>query len=261
MEVPPRPPLRLIRGGQDADLDGPDVRFRSRVHRAMARIAVVMQPIVWADRDVVFGHEALVRSRDPWLRGPLELFTAAEEADEVLALEDRIRRSVAALLDSVSPDEPVFVNVHPAVLDDPRLLDADAPLSRYAERVIIEISERAPLSSVEHLPDRLAALRGLGYRIAIDDLGADYRGLCAFAEANPDVVKFDMALVRDIDANPVHAELLASMIAMARDLKILTVAVGVQTEEERQRLTALGCDLLQGFRFARPHWPVTDIAW
>ena len=252
--------LRVLPGGRKLDR----IRERDlvpRVEAAIESLQIVLQPIVWAQCPVVYGHEALVRTGSTSLGRPVELFAAAEQAGMVLPLERAIQRRVADAIEGLREDTLVFVNVHPAALDDHDLFDAHAPLAAHADRVAIEITERAALASIEHLPSKMAALRGLGFSIAIDGLGADYQGLRTFAEINPDVVKFDMSLVRRIDAQPVHAQLLRAMIAMSRDLGIRTVGVGVETDAERELLRTMGCDLLQGFRFARPDWPPAEIAW
>ncbi len=254
----------LVNGGVDDHDDpsgGADEGFRRRFARAMKAARVVFQPVVWADGSDVFGYEALVRSNDTWLTGPLELFTAAEEAGAVVIFERVIRTRVAEAVHALDDGRPVFVNVHPAALEDPDLTDPGAPLTAFADRVIIELTQGAALSALVHLGDKLAELRGLGFRIALDDLSGGYHSLRSLAEVNPDVAKFDMGLVRDIDSRPLHAELLASMIGICRDLGIRTAGVGVETDAECTRLSALGCELLQGFRFARPRWPPADIAW
>lgn len=250
------PNLRVLNGGQQV---APELA--ARVHEAMDVLQIVFQPIVWAQCPVVYGHEALVRCDDSPLSGPAELFAAAEEAGLVIELERVIRAEIAQALSRLATETHVFVNVHPDALDDRALFDPNSPLAKHADRIAIEITERAALDRIEHLPEKMATLRGLGYSIAIDDLGADYHGLRTFAEINPDVVKFDMSLVRGIDAQPVHAQLLRAMVAMSRDLGIRTVGVGIETDAERELLRDLGCDLLQGFRFARPDWPPAEIAW
>ena len=99
---------------------------------------------------------------------------------------------------------------------------------------------------------RIRRLRNLGFRVAIDDLGAGYAGLTSFALLEPDIVKIDMSLTRDIDRSPVKQKLVASLTALCREMNLTIVTEGVETAEERDTLTALGCDLLQGYLFARP---------
>ena len=98
----------------------------------------------------------------------------------------------------------------------------------------------------------MTRLRALGYRIAIDDLGAGYAGLTSFAQLEPEVVKVDMSLVRGIDRSPVKQKLVRSIIALCTELGIQLVAEGIETPAERDALIALGGDLCQGYLFAKP---------
>ena len=102
---------------------------------------------------------------------------------------------------------------------------------------------------------RMAQLRAMGYRIAVDDLGAGYAGLTSFAQLEPEVVKVDMSLVRGIDGSPTKQKLLESIIGLCRDLKIQIIAEGIETEPERDTLVRLGGDLCQGYLFAHPGRP------
>ena len=120
---------------------------------------------------------------------------------------------------------------------------------------MLEITERASLDSVADAQARVRSLRALGYRIALDDLGAGYAGLTSFAALAPDVVKLDMALVRGLDRDLVKQKLVGSMVGLCRELGILVVAEGIETEGERDAATAAGCGLLQGFLMGRPSRP------
>ena len=92
-------------------------------------------------------------------------------------------------------------------------------------------------------------------------IGAGYAGLTSFATLAPDVVKFDMELVRDISESDTRSKLVASMVAVCRELGILSLAEGVETDSELHHLEELGCDLFQGYRIAKPDaafWLPTD---
>jgi EAL domain-containing protein (putative c-di-GMP-specific phosphodiesterase class I) len=95
-------------------------------------------------------------------------------------------------------------------------------------------------------------LRALGYQIAVDDLGAGYAGLTSLAQLQPELIKIDMSLVRDIDREPTRRMLVGMMLGVAREMGMTVVAEGVETVAERDTLIELGCDLLQGYLFARP---------
>ena len=111
----------------------------------------------------------------------------------------------------------------------------------------------------DRLAARIASLRAHGFRVAIDDLGAGYNGLNAFAELSPDIVKFDMALCREVVRGGVRARLVAAVAEVCRDLGILTVAEGIETDEQARAMTDFGCDLLQGYLFGHPKRPTREL--
>jgi EAL domain-containing protein (putative c-di-GMP-specific phosphodiesterase class I) len=154
----------------------------------------------------------------------------------------------------------VFVNLHPHDLADDQLFSSEAPLTRSARSIVFEITERASLDRIADVPVRVRSLRRMGFRIAIDDLGAGYAGLTSFAELHPDVAKLDMSLVRGVDREPIKRKLIGSMASLCKELGILVVAEGVETATEAAAVKELGCDLLQGFYFGRPTASSTAIA-
>jgi EAL domain-containing protein (putative c-di-GMP-specific phosphodiesterase class I) len=144
------------------------------------------------------------------------------------------------------------VNLHAKDLVDDKLFAADSPLGAIAHRVILEVTERASLDDLDHVHERVVALRQLGYRLAIDDLGAGYNSLNAVALLEPDVVKLDMSLVRSVHTAPTKQRMVRAMVSLSTELGAQVIAEGVETEEERACLCDLGCDLLQGYLFAKP---------
>jgi EAL domain-containing protein (putative c-di-GMP-specific phosphodiesterase class I) len=230
------------------DRAGLEVRFAD----ALSSIWIAFQPIVhWRSRSV-FGYEALMRCDQPALRNPAALLDAAERLGRVFDLGQVIRRTIAASLDGAPAGAQIFVNLHPNDLADPALFDGEGPLYPYAERIVLEITERASLGDVKDVPARVTSLRRSGFRIAIDDLGAGYAGLTAFAHLTPEAVKLDMGLVRDVHKEPVKQKLIAAMTALCREMAMLVIAEGVETAEERDVLADLGCELMQGYLFGRP---------
>ena len=236
-------------------LVGDRAGLESRFERALGSLWVAYQPIVHAVDGRIAAHEALVRSAESVFPDPGALFDAAERLGRVADVGRAVRQSVAALLGSAPPGRQVFVNLHAQDLVDERLYGASEALSKSAGSVVLEITERVALDDVPDVRGRIAALRKLGYRIAIDDLGAGYAGLNSFAALEPDVAKLDLALVRGVDHEPVKRRIVSSMTSLCKDLGIVVVAEGVETQAERDTLVALGCDLLQGFFFGRPAAP------
>jgi EAL domain-containing protein (putative c-di-GMP-specific phosphodiesterase class I) len=173
----------------------------------------------------------------------------------------RIRDLAAASFEHAPPDTLMFVNLHTRDLLDPLLTSENAPLSRYARRVVLEITERGAVGDIKDIRSRVSALRDLGYRIAIDDLGAGYAGLTSFALLEPELVKLDMSLVRGVHASPIRQKLIGSMTQLCKEMGMQVVAEGVETIEERECVRELGCDLLQGFLLAKPGKPFPEPVW
>ncbi len=251
--------LELVsEGGLGAgDRTGLEVNFR----RALDTLWMAYQPLVRASDRSLFGYEALLRSEESSLPSPVTVLDAAERLDRLPDLGRRIRAIAAAPMGQTPEPALLFVNLHAADLNDPTLVSPDAPLSRIAHRVVLEITERASLDQVADPRTRIAELRGLGFRIAIDDLGAGYAGLNSFAAIEPQFVKLDLSLVRGVDQSATKKRLIRSMTSLCKDLSIVTVAEGIETPEERDTVVLLGCDLLQGYLFARPGRPFPTFAW
>lgn len=224
-----------------------------RFQVALERLWIAYQPIVSWSAQEVFGYEALVRSADPDLSTPGKLLDAAERLGRVQELGERVRDSVAASVGAAPPGSLLFVNLHALDLTSEQLYSIHAPLTRHAERVVLEVTERAALYRVEHLQHRISQLRQLGYRIAVDDLGASHAGLSSFRQIGPDMVKLDISLVRDIDGSAAKTGLVKSMIALcSQDLGMRVVCEGVENERERDTLLGVGADLLQGYLLGMP---------
>ncbi len=231
--------------GERADLE-------AAFARALASLWMAGQPIIQADTGKHYAHEMLLRTRESSFPHPGALLSAAERLARLPELGRSVRAAVAGLAAAGRIPGAVFVNLHPHDLIDDELLDAQAPLSRFASRVVLEITERASLESIGNVAGRVAALRKLGYRIAIDDLGAGYAGLTSFTALTPDIVKLDITLVKGLDKNAVKRKLVVSMTGLCHDMDIVVVAEGIETEGERAGVVAAGCDLLQGFLIGRP---------
>ena len=235
--------------------------MRVRFERALAGMWTAFQPIVSWSRKTVVAYEALMRTTDRELFSPLEILKTAEALDEMPTLGRRTRSLVADVLRE-HPELPgVFVNLHVLDLLDEDLYSPQAPLSEFASRIHLEITERMALERIPDIRERVARLRKLGYRIAVDDLGEGYSGLNSFAQLEPDVVKLDMGLIRGIDTTPTKRKMVHALASLCLELKTPLVAEGVETEAERNILVDLGADLFQGYLFARPGapFPVANI--
>jgi EAL domain-containing protein (putative c-di-GMP-specific phosphodiesterase class I) len=155
----------------------------------------------------------------------------------------------------------IFINLHPSDFLDETLFSSDSPLATFAPHIVLEVTERAALDEKAGIAERVGRLRKLGYRIAIDDLGAGYAGLTYFTQLTPDVVKIDISLVRDINKDEVKQKLVGSLARLCKELGMRVVAEGIETAGERDTCVELGCNLLQGYLFAKPGRPYPEVAW
>ena len=221
---------------------------------ALKSLFLAAQPIVRAADGSLFGRELLLRSTTPRLPDPPAVLEAAERLGRVRDVGRVVRRLAAGV--AVPLGTCLFINVHSLELEDEELHSRQGPLTSSAKDVVLEVTERGRIDAVSDLTRRVARLRSLGYRIAVDDFGAGYAALNSFASLRPDIAKLDMALVRSVDRDPYRRRLVTSVTSMCRDLGILLVAEGIETEAEKTTLIELGCDLLQGFLIGPPQ-PVT----
>ena len=181
------------------------------------------------------------------------MLDAAERLERLHELGRTIRAKIAVAAEAPeSAQVKLFVNLHSADLNDDELYAPDSPLSKIAGRVVLEMTERASLQGVKNVAECVAKLKALGFQVAIDDLGAGYAGLTSFTQLEPEVAKLDMSLVRGIDSDSRRQSIVRSIKSLCDELGMMVIAEGVETPSERDMLVALGCDLLQGYLFARP---------
>jgi len=228
--------------------------------RALASMWMAFQPIIEPETGDIFAQEALLRSAEPALPHATAMIEAAERGDRLDDLGREVRSHVAEAIRGQRAAWSYFVNLHPRDLLDPALYDPEAPLSLEAPRVVLEITERASLDALPNLRDRVSQLRTMGFRIALDDLGAGYAGLSSFVCLEPEFVKLDMSLIRDIHQSDAKRKIVGTMVDLCHQMGQRIIAEGVELAAERDTLTELGCDLLQGFLFARPARPFAAAA-
>ena len=228
---------------------------------ALAKLWLNYQPIVRSQDGAVFGYEALMRTSEPTLPAPGLLLDAAERLHRTADLGRTVRSRASLPFSDAPAGALLFVNLHPEDLLDPMLYDPGSALSGFAPRTVLEITERAAISDLGALPERVQRLRELGFRIAVDDLGAGYSGLTSFAALAPEFVKLDMSLIRDVDKDSMRQRIVRSMASLCREVGAQVVAEGIEREAERDTVVSLGCDYVQGYFVARPDRPFPCVNW
>ena len=217
---------------------------------------MVYQPIVDLEANVVVGFEALARFPSAPERPVETWFT--EAAAVGLRLELELAAVEAALAEL--PDAPagpyLSVNAMPETLASPGLAEllAAAP----ADRLVVEITEHAPVHDYEALNRAMQRMRGRGVRLAVDDAGAGFASLRHILQLAPDIIKIDNALTRNVYKDPARRALAAGLISFATELGATVVAEGIQTRQELETLQELGVRYGQGFYIRRPG-PIADV--
>lgn len=228
------------------------------VDEAMAGLWMAWQPITSHKGTQLFAFEALLRSDEPQLSQPEVFVSSAQRIERGRELSRRIRARVAESIPAFPDGTLALVNIVAEDLADPDLVDPSAPLSAHASRVVLEITERTKLDASLNLPTRVKQLREMGYRLAVDDLGAGYSGLSSITQLEPSIVKLDMSLIRDIHESMTRRAVVASMVILCQSMNIQIIAEGVEKVEEAAALWDLGIELTQGYLFGRPH---REIRW
>ena len=210
-------------------------------------------PIVVADTRAIFGYEALARGKMRALRSPEVMFEVAAEADMLWELSRLCRsRAIEGMDARLGPNQLLFLNVDPHDFTDPVFNQEFGRQVDDPSRVVIEITERTAIKDYPKFRERLAALRALGYRFAVDDAGSGYAGLGSIANLEPDFIKLDMSLITCIDTNFIKQNLVETMVRFANDQGAKVIAEGVERAEEFETVQGLGVHLVQGFYLHRP---------
>ncbi|HEV8611432.1 MAG TPA: EAL domain-containing protein [Thermoanaerobaculia bacterium] len=220
------------------------------------------QPLRHLSDGVVLGWEALIRGPQgsPFER-PSVLFAVAQENDMEVELETLCLETIFRGLPRGIGSRRLFVNASSTLLRHPVFLDQRnlAAINRSHQDVVIEISEKEVVD-YSSFGDILSAVRGAGLKIAIDDAGSGYSGLEAILNLRPDYIKVADSLVRRLENDPIKREIITSLAAIGRRIDATLVAEGIEREEERETLIALGVEYGQGFLLGRPAFQVSSRA-
>jgi EAL domain-containing protein (putative c-di-GMP-specific phosphodiesterase class I) len=228
--------------------------------RALDRreIEVLFQPQFSCITGALTGAEALARWRHPTLGaiGARDLFAVAERAALVAPLS---RHVVARALEDAAtwPDTlTLSLNITPEELGDPRFAADFAALIGQSDivpqRLMLEITEDLLLRNLAQAASALKALRGLGFRTALDDFGAGFCNFRYLRELPLDALKLDKVMVEGVPGDITALAVLRAIVALAKALGLAVYAEGIEDEIQRAAITAEGCDYWQGFLRAQP---------
>jgi EAL domain-containing protein (putative c-di-GMP-specific phosphodiesterase class I) len=219
-------------------------------------ITMAFQPIVDVQTRAIFAHEALVRGAAGQGAGEV-LAHVSEESRYAFDQKCRVTAiELAAGLGLADDGANLSINFLPNAVYEPRAcirltLSAAMRTGFPLDRIIFEFTEDERLDTA-HILNILRTYRSMGFKTAIDDFGAGFAGLGLLANFQPDIVKLDMALVRDIDTDKVKRAIVRNTLRMLEDLEITPLCEGIETVGEYDALRDLGVRLMQGYLIARP---------
>jgi EAL domain-containing protein (putative c-di-GMP-specific phosphodiesterase class I) len=215
------------------------------------------QPIVSIDGTRIIGYEVLARSRMFGLETSAAMFGAAAKLNMEVELSQMLRWEGIREALALPKGCHIFVNTHPNELGRSDLLESMKNVRAMTAEtpITLEVHEAA-ITSVPQMMELRKGLRDLNVKIAYDDFGAGQNRLAELGNAAPDVMKFDMGLIRDIDKGPIErVKVLRSIVQVVLDLNVIPLAEGIETEAEAAVCKELGFQLAQGYYFGRPAPP------
>ena len=215
------------------------------------RLLMHYQPVVDLDTKAVVGLEALSRFPDFPSRETALWFYEAEQVGLGQELELYAIRSALRMLKPVFGDAYLGLNASPALILNGSL---EKTLTEEGQPcpIVIEITEHTPISNYSEFRRALKSLKAMGVRLAIDDVGAGFSSLQHILELDPDIIKLDITLVRNIHQDRIRHALARSLSVFAADIGCSIVAEGVEKQEELRCLRRLGVNRAQGYYLARP---------
>jgi diguanylate cyclase (GGDEF)-like protein len=236
------------------------------LHRAVREqeFEVFYQPLVQFDDAAIVGFEALLRWHHParGLLDPVDFMERAEASGVIVPIGAWVIREVcrqAAAWDAAAPDlEPLVVSVnlsarqltHPDLVDT--VTDALTTSGIVPSTLALEVTESMLMEDPELCADVLHSLRALGVQLAIDDFGTGQSSLGYLKHLPVDCLKIDQTFVEGLGTDPDDTAIVDAVVRLGHALGLAVTAEGIETNEQLRQLEALGCDLGQGFYFAKP---------
>ena len=238
--------------------------LESRIRRALSNDEFVLhyQPQIDSRSNRIVGCEALLRWDDPvsGLVAPADIIPLAEDTGLIIPLGDWVLRTACAQhkawIDAGFTELSMAINLSARQLQQSNIVTRIAETIEQhglpAGQVKLEITESMIMGHGEETAELFGAIKALGVCLSIDDFGTGYSSLAYLKRFPIDELKIDRGFVRDIPDDENGAEIAATIIAMAHNLKLRVVAEGVETGEQAEFLSRHGCQYYQGYFFRPP---------
>jgi EAL domain-containing protein (putative c-di-GMP-specific phosphodiesterase class I) len=210
---------------------------------------MLFQPVFELEGGQRVAVEALARFPGPPSQAPREWFDRAEQLRLLVELELACVRSALACLRELPDDVRLSINVSPRTAITAELETLVAPVG---DRIIVELTEHAPVDDYTPLKESLERLRRSGVLIAVDDVGAGFATLRHVVRLAPDIVKLDLSLTRDLESDSTARALASALVTFCRRIGATVVAEGIESQGVLTMLRKLGVRHGQGYFLGRP---------
>ena len=215
---------------------------------------MAFQPIVDFRSREIFAQEALVRGLNGESAGEI---IAKATRENLYKFDQTCRIKAVRLASKLNIKSFISINFLPNAVYRPEnclrtTIKAANENNFPLEKIIFEITEVEQVKDNSHLKNIVTEYQRQGFKTAIDDFGAGYSGLNLLSSFQPDFIKLDMELVRDINKNSIKQIIVKGIIQVANDLGITIIAEGIETKNELEILQNFGINLFQGYYFAKP---------
>ncbi len=215
---------------------------------------MAFQPIINCKTHQIFGYEALVRSLNN--ESAFSIISKVNEENRY-AFDQLCRIKAISLASQLKLDTMLSINFLPNAIYKPErcirtTLDTAKKHAFPTEKIMFEFTEVEKIEDTNHVKHVIEYYNALGFITAIDDFGSGYSGLSLLADFQTNIIKLDMALIRDIEQDKVRQSIVKNSLNMFDELNITPLAEGIETIGEMQWLRDSGIELMQGYLFAKP---------
>ncbi len=240
------------------------IDLESRLNRALENneFQLYYQPQIELGSGKLAGFEALLRwfPEDGEMVSPMEFIPIAEETGLIVEIGAWVLHQACSQLERWREEGyslvPIAVNVSARQFTDEglvKMVKKEISATGLAPELLeLELTERIIMRSVEETRSRLQALKEIGVKLSVDDFGTGYSSMNYLKIFPLDTLKIDRSFVMELETDSNDQAIVRAIVAMSKGLGLSTIAEGVETDQQRNLLSRIGCDLMQGYLYSRP---------
>ena len=215
---------------------------------------MAFQPIINCQSNTIYGYEALVRGLNN--ESAFSIISQVND-DNRYTFDQLCRIKAIALASKLGINTMLSINFLPNAIYKPErcirtTLEAAKKYNFPTTNIMFEFTEVEKIEDSSHVERVVSYYQELGFKTATDDFGSGYSGLNLLADFQTDIIKLDMALIRDIDKDTKRQTIVRNCLNMFKELNVMALAEGIETVEEYHWLKSAGIGLMQGYLFAKP---------